>query len=107
MRCDQLIGLTAEALDFLCENGVPAPACGCCGRALAAVSVVKGFYYGMFNERYDLRSYSLKTGGRADEFLQASPWSSGPCFFLGLEVLDSSGKQVEMYEWPEDEINNC
>lgn len=54
-----------------------------------------GHYSGMFMEEYDLYRRQLTGGGYADEFLQASPWSSGPCFFIGLQVFDSDGKETE------------
>ena len=53
----------------------------------------------MFDQEYPLHRHQLNNGFYADEILQASPWSSGPMFFIGLLVSD--GKK---FLWSEYEI---
>jgi len=101
MRCDQHMGLPKEALEFLSKYLVTPP-CPYCNRPLVQECEVIGQYEGMFGDIYDLRRYNLKSGLTADEFLQADPWSSGPCFFIGLRVSDG----LE-FRWPEQDIQNA
>jgi hypothetical protein len=56
----------------------------------------------MFGTEYSLIRYYLPDGRTADEFLQADPWSSGPCFFLGLRVSDG-----QEFLWPQEDIDNA
>ena len=63
-------------------------------------------YYGMFGDVYKFRRYILTDGRRYVEYMQADPWSSGPCFFLALKD-ESTGKVVEESLWSDEEINNC
>jgi hypothetical protein len=56
----------------------------------------------MFGQEYPLFRHSL-VDGYADEFLQTSPWSSGPMFFLGLKIYGSSGL-LDRITWTEEEI---
>lgn len=39
------------------------------------------------------------------EYIQADPWSSGPCIFLALK--DAKGKPVRESLWPKETIDNC
>lgn len=59
-------------------------------------------YSGMFDNEYDLMKYALPNGTVLVEDVQASPWSSGPMFFLALKDVD--GNWVKESLWPEDEI---
>lgn len=101
MRCDQFAGLPQSAIEFLYENRTHNN-CKHCGQSLPYTDLKEcGSYYGMFENEYVLYEYSLKDGRTAQEYVQASPWHSGPVFFLGLKV--SSG---EKFEWPEQNIDN-
>lgn len=101
MRCDQYIGLTDAAEKFLEENKIPNKVCPCCGRVIPKIPKIIGKCLGMFGTTCPLFRHRLKDGRTADEYLQASPWSSGPMFFIGLKVSD--GKE---FNWPQEEIDN-
>lgn len=105
MRCDQLIGLPDDAVKFLKENEVPEEICGCCERAFPRNLEKIGEFVGMFEDCYPLYRHQLVDGGHADEYLQAAPWSSGPCFFLGLLV--ETVKTVGTFAWSEEDIDNA
>ena len=106
MRCDQYIGLTNEAKSFL-QNNTEDKVCPHCNQTIPTKLEVIGCYNGMFMEEYSLFRHPLTGGGYADEYLQASPWSSGPCFFIGLQVFGSRGEAIKVYAWSEEDINNC
>ena len=63
-------------------------------------------YYGMFDNEYPFYRYILTDGRRYVEYMQADPWSSGPCFFLALKD-EETGEIVEESLWDEETINNC
>lgn len=105
MRCDQQMGLPPEAVAFLEENEKKPLVCDCCGRPFPKALVPIGAYVGMFETEYSLYRHELKNEGFADEFLQAAPWSSGPCFFLGLKITGTDGG-VMVFEWTDSEIAN-
>ncbi len=100
MRCDQFIGLSLAANEFLDSRK---QICGCCKQAVALTMEQIGHYEGMFMDEYPLRRYKF-IGGSADEFLQASPWSSGPMFFLGLRVYNLGRELIKVIQWAEQEI---
>ena len=107
MRCDQWIGLTQEAQDFLEHNcrKVPGQVCPKCGEVLSHVKDCKAYEEvdGMFGTPAgSLYEYNLIDCRIAKEVVQEAPWSSGPCFFLCLEI---EGKK--MFEWPQEEIDNA
>ena len=107
MRCDQWIGLTDEAKAFLDEhcNMVPGTKCPHCGGLLNHKRDVKEYdeVEGMFGTPAgSLLEYNLKNGRVAKEVVQDVPWSSGPCFFICLEI-----DGVRCFEWPQEEIDNA
>lgn len=106
MRCYQHRGVTKEACDFLSANVkmVPLIVCPKCGEVISkkmdcSIYVVKDAFY---DDGPSLYKYNLKDGRIAKEVVQAMPWSSGPVGFLCLEVDGNC-----MFEWPEEEIDNC
>lgn len=106
MRCYQHMGVTKEAHEFLVENVkmVPSTVCPKCGEVISEKMSIKVYaeedaFYG---DGPSLCEYTLKEGGVVREVVQAMPWSSGPVGFLCLEI---EGKR--MFEWPEEEIDNC
>lgn len=101
MRTDQDFGMTVEATMFLRAN-VDVDECKTCQRPYPEKTEEVGYYDGMFGDKYPLYRHFLKDGRTADEFLQASPWSSGPCFFIGLKVSDGTE-----FLWPQDEIDKA
>lgn len=102
MRCDQHFGLCPEAVAFLEEHEVKPEICSGCNRAFPRNLQILGHYYGMFNDEYPLNRHVLEDGRYADEYVQANPWSSGPCFFIGLKL--STG---EKFEWSKEAIENA
>lgn len=98
-RSDQHVGLPQEALDFLTNNE---PVCPHCGQNCVSLETI-GKYYGMFDNAYPLYRHQLKEG-YAVEFVQASPWSGGPLFFLGLLIYGPKGNLLDRITWDETTI---
>jgi len=98
MRTDQYIGLSRRAKDWLDKNRKPPVVCKMCNTPTPMKPEVIGVYEGMFGNKYNLHRHQLKHG-YADEFLQASPWSSGPMFFIGLRINEG----IEL-RWTDSEI---
>lgn len=104
-RQDQFMGLSNAAIKYLNDNEQLVGCCRCkC--APKPKQEVMGHYDGMFGTEYALYRHRLKDGGWGDEFVQATPWSSGPVFFLGLHVYDKNGVLRHSILWSEEEINN-
>ncbi len=106
MRCDQFAGLPTDAIEFLNTNIKEPIICPTCNCTRPFKTAVAGYYIGMFGEKYDLYRYELKDTGYAEEFVQASPWSSGPVFFLGLKVFNKFCEEIHTYLWPQETIDN-
>ena len=91
MRLTQFIGLTSNAKLFLQLNAV---------QVIDTVGKVTG----MFNEHVtDLKSYLLTDGRICQEYVQAEPWSSGPCIFLALRYHE--GVPIEESLWSQEDID--
>jgi hypothetical protein len=52
-----------------------------------------------------LYRYTLPHGEVYEEFIQAEPWSSGPCYFIALK--DREGNVVPHSMWADEEIDNA
>jgi len=130
MRCDRFWGLPPIALQFLKENEIPPEACECCKRIFPRKFELIGYYSGydkyppetcecckrIFPQKFELIGYyseydkyplyqhQLKDGV-ANEFLQACKFSSGPCLFLGLQVINNDG--AKDFRWTDEEIEAC
>lgn len=63
------------------------------------------FYFGMFDSKYPLHKYTFPDGRAYFEKVQATPWSSGPVFFLALQ--DEQGNWVKKSRWLEEALNNA
>lgn len=62
---------------------------------------------GMFEELvHKIREYPLKNGKVVEEYIQAEPWSSGPCIFMALRYKDTK-KPIRASLWSQKEIDNC
>lgn len=106
MRCDQHMGLSADAIIFLQENEVPEETCEFCLRPYPRKLEKISYYVGMFEDHFPLHRHQLVDGRFADEYVQSSAWSSGPCFFLGLKIIDSKLLQVDLtFEWGQSIID--
>ena len=53
----------------------------------------------------DLHRYTLPTGRVYEEFVQATPWSSGPCYFIALK--DNQGRVLSRSLWTDEELANA
>jgi hypothetical protein len=96
------MGLPVAAREFLQKYEIQPEACPHCNRQFDRKLEVCGHYYGMYDQEYNLYQHQLKSGKIAEEFVQADPWSSGPCFFLGLRISD--GAEIL---WDQEEIDNA
>lgn len=57
---------------------------------------------GAFGNDFPLFRYVMADGREFYEYVQAEPWSSGPCYFLALR--DSRGNPVPESLWTDEEI---
>jgi hypothetical protein len=107
-RTDQYMGKTQEAESFLEREAIfekvkPCPHCG----EFLEEHIKREPYHtfsGMFETEYNLYKYPLKGGWYALEKLQTTPWSSGPMFFISLEVYSQDGSLQRTIEWSEEDI---
>lgn len=60
---------------------------------------------GAFGNTFPLFSYKFSDGREYFEYVQAQPWSSGPCYYLALR--DGKGNPVPESLWPQEEIDNA
>lgn len=69
----------------------------------AARREVVGRIKGAWNPRVaDLYRYTMPNGEVYEEYVQADPWSGGPCYFIAL--MDRHGRAVPNSLWTDDEI---
>lgn len=99
MRCSQPYGLPLDAQLFL-EKNESVVRCEHCNSILKYDREVLG-NCGMFDDVPILR-YNLKDGRTADEFLQYSPWSSGPMLFFALVVSDGT-----VFRWTKEDAEEA
>ena len=115
MRCDQYIGLNEWAAKLVSrkekvrEHGVQIFADGrkkqfTRWRRMPLVrkedaGIIRGAYK---EEVAKLKRYKLPTGETYTEYVQAAPWSGGPCYFIALK--DANGKPVPESLWSDEEI---
>ncbi len=92
MRCTQIIGLNREACEFISKH------------TFSYMVYEDATDQGMFDDGPMLTEYVLQDGSKVREFIQAVPWSSGPCIFLALKDVES-GKIL--FPWDEETINNA
>lgn len=112
MRCTQVIGLNERTREFLRENtATTLKKCGCPTCTTLHWEVREEEVYasaahtGMFDDGPELYKYRLKDGRWVFEYVQAVPWSSGPCIFLALQ--DEAKQPLPQSLWSEDEIANA
>lgn len=108
IRETQIIGLSPSAMNYLDSNAKKSEktTCSTCGHSEGGIRINKKYSdardRGMFDDGPDLHEYELKDGKTAKEIVQATPWSSGPCIFLCLEV-----DEKRIGEWSDEELDNC
>lgn len=118
MRCDQYIGLNAWATKLVSRKtkvhdiGI---------RTLPGGRVVKLDYWhrvpvarkekigkidGAWNPHVaDLHRYTFPDGRVYEEYVQATPWSGGPCYFIALR--DKRKRPVRQSLWTDREIDQA
>ena len=112
MRTTQFIGLSEAAIEWLEENCITTEikTCPTCGHVDGGELKSEGlglYVEGMFEEKvHEFRRFTTKDGKKIIEYIQAVPWSSGPCIFLALKYEDAN-EPIEESLWDEDEINNA
>ena len=87
MRTDQYMGLPNSANELLEE----------------AEKVFVGEFEGAFGSKFPLYNWILKDGRVLTEYVQTSPWNSGPMFFLAL--MDRKNKKP-IATWTDEEIKS-
>lgn len=117
MRCDQYIGLNDWARRLVTrkekvrEFGVQVFAGGKrkkfsrWRRIPVARKESAGVIRGAYDSRFPLHRYTLPGGVVLVEYVQASPWSGGPCYFVALK--DQQGRPVPESLWTDAEINGA
>lgn len=120
MRTDQYIGLNGWAQSLLAANCVDARVVKLAlfedetkilsdeiERVPLYTTEVIGDIKGAFwpdDVVANLHRYTFPNGDVYEEFLQASPWSSGPCYFIALKEGGDGAVIVDSL-WPEEKIN--
>ena len=62
-----------------------------------------GYIEGAWDDKVaDLYQYTLSDGKVYTEYVQADPWSSGPCYFIALK--DENDVPISESLWTEEEI---
>ena len=114
MRCTQIIGINEKADKFLEENiKIDYQYCGCpdCKtkhvKAPVELDHIDKKEFGMFDDGPILRKYQLVDDSWVYEFIQADPWSSGPCIFLALSRDPEGNDPINETLWDEEEIKNA
>lgn len=115
MRCDQYIGLNQWAQKLVSrkikvhETGVRTYPNGRRKRfdrwyripaaRISKIGTIRGAWTA---EVASLHRYVLPNGEIYQEYVQASPWSGGPCYFIALK--DKHGNPVPQSLWTDDEL---
>jgi len=119
MRTTQFIGLRSNAIEWLhsnckCSKVVTCSSCGhTTGGKLLSHDQLDDegdskIICGMLGEDiHTLQYYELNNGkGYIEEYIQAEPWSSGPCIFLALRASDTKEPIIDSL-WDNEDIGNC
>ncbi|MHA2063462.1 MAG: hypothetical protein ACXABY_03680 [Candidatus Thorarchaeota archaeon] len=59
-----------------------------------------------YGEGYSLKRYRLANGLWVYEYIQAEPWSSGPCTFLALSWTPDGKDPIEATLWSDGVLDN-
>jgi hypothetical protein len=92
------MGLSQEAKNFLGRYKKQGPICPTCKRCTYQEPKVIDTFESCYSGTFPLYRHQL-TEGHADEFLQASPWDSGPMFYIGLHIYKANGELEGTIEW--------
>lgn len=117
MRCAQYIGLNKWAESYVRatvpvrEVGVrllPGGRTESFDRAVmmpVAKTEVVGVIPGFYGDDIPLVRYTMPNGRVFTEYVQAEPWSSGPCYFIALK--NERGKVVPQSLWKQEDIDRA
>lgn len=115
MRCEQYIGLNDWAQNYVCatvkarEIGVRLLPDGSTETFDREVSVpvarreTVGAIAGAYGQDMPLTRYTMPNGRVFTEYVQAAPWSSGPCYFIALR--NERGNVVTQSLWRQEDID--
>jgi hypothetical protein len=115
MRCDQYVGLNEWASEKVSRqvmvrevgarilpNGKALPFDRTIKVPVAKVEVI-GTITGAWTDHVaNLHRYSLPDGRVYEEFIQADPWSSGPCYYIALK--NNKGNLIRQSLWTDEEL---
>lgn len=113
MRTTQFMGLSEAADLFISKNRATTKGyCGCPHCKTKHIThpweeeydSVEGMF-GELGDIYPLYKHTLKDGSVVYEYVQACPWSSGPCIFIALRRED--GTPIEESLWSNKEIEEA
>ena len=118
MRCDQYIGLNEwsktkvlatqkvrEIGHRILSNGRAVPFQRKVRVPIARVKVVGRIKGAWTDVVANLHRYTKPGGEVFEEFVQATPWSGGPCYFIALK--DKRGEVVPESLWSDHDLNHC
>jgi len=66
------------------------------------IGIVRGTYRPFVANLY---RYTLPGGEVFEEYIQCTPWSGGPCYFIALK--DKRGNPVPESLWTDEELSNA
>jgi hypothetical protein len=118
MRSDQYVGLNEWSQIWLYRykrearileidiSAEPPIILGVSDRTIIDIKTeIIGKIEGAWNDHVaDLNRYTLPSGDVYEEYIQAEPWSSGPCYFIALK---RNGEVVYKSLWTDEEIANA
>jgi len=97
MHCTQVIGLNNSAIEWIDKNCKNTP-------TIDSGNTFEGIFGGN-EDTYKLYKYITNSGREVEEYIQAEPWSSGPCFFIALRYVNTKRPVIKSL-WSQEEINN-
>jgi hypothetical protein len=115
MRCDQYVGLNKWASEKVSRqqsvrevgarilpNGKALPFDRTIKVPVAKIEVIGKITGAWTDHVANLHRYTLPDGRIYEEYVQAEPWSSGPCYFIALK--NSKGNVISQSLWTDDEL---
>ena len=116
MRCDQFIGLNDEAKTYLEREKVLLSSTFEIDWTTKEINRIDeysidiqeySFITGAWQDEVArLHEYTWPSGEKCREIVQATPWSSGPCYFLCLEIVGGESAGDKLYEWTEKKMQH-
>jgi len=116
MRMTQIFGLSPQAGKYLKEHGLfEMQTCSCPNCKIPHIEIAVNEAYadaaenGMFDDGPSLFKHWLKHGIAVYEYIQAEPWSSGPCIFLALSgsPMNKDNNPILETLWNQESIDTA